>query len=141
MGDLADVDPVAIARAALLADQRLQDALGDGDRVGPYNRPPYPRLRLTDVSGDDRYLTHLIAPQLQIEALGDVDGSPGKPALRRILYIALQVLVAIPRTPSLPGEPVVTNVGSTGGGGWSPLPNDQPRYLATVQIHAHPAHT
>lgn len=145
MGALRDVDPVAIARAALMADQALSALLGGpgrvGDAVGPDNEPPYPRLRLTDPPGDDRGLTHLIAPLLQVEALGDLDGSPGKPALRALLYDALQVLVAIPTVPTLPGQPVITRVVSTGGGGWSPLPNGQPRYLATVRLYGHPAPT
>lgn len=136
--DLADVDPVAIARAPLLASERLEAALGGGGRVGPYNEPPYPCIRLTDPPGDDRDMRHLIAPLVQVEVYGDPDGSPGKPALRRILYIALQVLKTLPEQDYQRGEPVVTQVTSSGGGGWSPEPTGQPRYIATVRLHMHP---
>ena len=139
MGDLADADPVAIARAHLLADPVVTEVLGGEDRVGSHNEPPYPCVRLLDPPGDDRFLTHLIAPLLQVEVLGDPDGSPGKAALRRVLYTVLQSLVRLPEVPALPGEPVVTSVVSTGGGGWSPEPTGQPRYLATVRLYMHPA--
>ena len=91
-----------------------------------------------DPPGDDRTLVHLIAPVVQIEVYGDPDGSPGKPALRRILYTVLQSLARLPETPTVAGEPVVTAVVSTGGGGWSPEPTGQPRYLATVRMYMHP---
>ena len=138
MGDLADADPVAIARTHLLADPKVTEVLGGADRVGARNQPPYPCVRLTDPPGDDRTLVHLIAPVVQIEVYGDPDGSPGKPALRRILYTVLQSLARLPETPTVAGEPVVTAVVSTGGGGWSPEPTGQPRYLATVRMYMHP---
>lgn len=139
MPDIYDVDPVAIARAALLADEGMSAALGGDDRVGPYNEPPYPRLQLSDPPGNDRDTRHLIAPMVMIEALGDLDGTPGRPALRRILYRAITVLRDLPQVPVTDFEQtVVTGVGSTGGGGWAPLPNGQPRYITTLQIFAHP---
>lgn len=141
MGDLADVDPVATARTFLLASARVSEVLGGPDRVGAHNEPPYPCVVLTDVPGSDRDLTHLLAPLLQVEVFGDPDGSPGKPALRRILYTVLAELKALREQTFGPGEPVVTDVRSTGGGGWSPEPTGQPRYLATVQMFMHPATT
>lgn len=111
-----------------------------GDRVGPRNEPPYPCVVLTDPPGTDLSLRHLIAPTLQIEVLGDMDGSPGKPELREILYTILEELVALADSvQDDPTQPVVTAVTSTGGGGWVPMPTGQPRYLATVQMHLHPA--
>lgn len=142
MEHLTEVDPVAVARAWLTREgSRTSAALAGGGDVGPYNEPPYPCVRLTDPPGNDRTLTHLIAPMLQIEVLGDLDGTPGKPELRRILYTVLEELVELPEQPSAAGEPVVTAVTSTGGGGWSPEPTGQPRYIATVQIHMHPPRT
>lgn len=140
MADLADVDPVAFARAWLLESERLTDALGGGDRLRARNTPPYPMIRLTDPPGNDRTLRHLIAPVVQIEALGDPDGSPGKPALRRILYIALAELERLPERPVRAADKAVcTMVESTGGGGFVPLPpSDQPRYIATVRMYMHP---
>lgn len=138
MGELFEVDPIGLARPWLLQREAVTFALGGPDRVLPKNEPPYPCVVLTDPPGNDRDLTHLLAPLLQIEVLGDLDGTPGKPALRRILYIVLSELKLMAEQDFAPWDTVVTNVGSTGGGGWSPLPNGQPRYLATVQIHAHP---
>lgn len=146
MGDLSQVDPVGLSRAWLLQDADLGAALGATSpedfvrRLGPYNEPPYPRLVLTDPPGDDRYLDYLVAPVMQIEVLGDFDGTVTKATLRTILYRhVLPRLRAMSQQEFGPKDPVITNVGSTGGGGWSPLPGDQPRYLATVQIHGHPA--
>jgi hypothetical protein len=139
VGSLADVDPLAVTRSWLLSRQRVTEVVGE--RVGPYNEPPYPCVVLSDPPGNDRDLTHLIAPLVQIEVLGDPDGSPGKPVLRRVLYIVLEELALLRTKDFGPGEAVVTNVGSTGGGGWSPMPTGQPRYLATVALHMHPATT
>lgn len=140
MGDLADADPVAVARAWLVTRTALTDLLGSGsDGIGADNVPPYPCVRLLDPPGNDRTLRHLIAPLLQVEVLGDLDGHPGKPMLRNILYRVLQELVLLPEQPTGPGEPVVTHVQSTGGGGWAPEPTGQPRYIATVQMFMHPA--
>lgn len=141
MGHLTEADPVAVARAWLLGRQAVTEALGGADRIGPYNEPPYPCVRLTDPPGNDRTLTHLIAPLLQIEVLGDRDGTPGKTTLRRILYTVLEELADLPNHETGPGQPVVTAVTSTGGGGWAPEPTGQPRYLSTVQMHMHPPRT
>lgn len=142
-GRLSSVDPVAIVRRALVADEGMQAALGGADaihdRVGGENEPPYPRIVLTDPPGDDRDLQHLVAPVVQIEVLGDLDGSPGKPALRALLYDAIEVIAAIPHRLADPGQPIITAVRSSGGGGWSPLPNGQPRYLTTLRLYGHPA--
>jgi hypothetical protein len=139
VGHLTRADPVAAARAWLLTRQSVTDALGGPDRIGADNVPPYPCVVLTDPPGDDRFLRHLVAPILQVEVLGDMDGSPGKPVLREILFTVLEELVAL--SDSVQTDPtvgVVTAVTSSGGGGWVPLPTGQPRYLATVQIHMHP---
>ena len=140
MGHLTRADPVAAARAWLLTRTTVSTALGGTGRVGSHNEPPYPCVVLTDPPGNDLTLRHLIAPILQIEVLGDMDGSPGKPALREILYTVLEELVLLTDTPQTdPTQPVVTAVTSSGGGGWVPMPNGQPRYLATVTMHMHPS--
>lgn len=137
--DLTAADPAAIGIAHLLADPAVTVALGGPGRVGSRNSPPFPRLRVLDVpGGDDRALRWLISAPLQVEAYGDQDGLPGKAALRRILYVALQSLERLPRVPVGPYDPVVTAVQSRGGGGWSPEPSGQPRYVATVLLTLHP---
>ena len=145
MGDLADTDVLALARRFLVAHTGVTEALGGEGRVASLNEPPYPRIRLSDPPGLDRNLKHLIAPILQIEVLGDPGLTGQKPALRRILYKALQALEGLPEAQAtgqwerIAGEPVCTFVESTGGGGYVPEPTGQPRYLATVRLYVHPA--
>jgi hypothetical protein len=144
VADLVDTDVVALARRFLAAHTRLTEELGGEGRVASLNEPPYPRIRLSDPPGNDRTLTHLIAPLLQVEVLGDIGVTGQKPMLRRVLYVALQALRDLPEAQALgdwariEGEPVVTYVESTGGGGFVPEPTGQPRYLATVRLYVHP---
>jgi hypothetical protein len=135
--DLARADPLPRVLTCLGEDDMLTAALGGPGRVGMFNEAPYPRLRLLDNGGNDRDLQWLIETELQIEAYGDLDGSPGKAALRRILYLALGVLMTLPETPTPPGEPVISRVVSTRGGGWVPEPSGQPRYVAAVHVYTH----
>lgn len=139
--DLAAADGVAAALTWLQRHPRvLAHVDGDAGRVGPYNRPPYPRLRVLAETGDDRNLRWLRVAGVRLEAVGDSDGSPGDKALHDLLYNALAALTELPDEPVGPGEAVVTYVESGGGGGRSPLPNGQPRWLATVRLHIHPPH-
>lgn len=139
MGDLSDVHPVATARARLLTRERVTSLLGDPEQIGTHNEPPYPCVVLSDPPGNDRYARHLIAPVLQVEVIGDLDGTPGKPMLRKILYRVIEELVAFAESEQTdPTQPVVTGVVPSGGGGYVPLPNGQPRYLATVTMYMHP---
>ena len=144
MGDLADTDVVALSRRFLAAHPGVTEALGGEGRVASLNEPPYPRVRLTDPPGDDRDLTHLIAPLLQVEVLGDPGLTGQKPELRRAMYRVLQALRDLPEQQALgewtreAGEPVCTAVTSTGGGGYVPEPTGQPKYIATVRLYVHP---
>ena len=144
MPSLADTDVLAAANRFLNARDDVIEALGGGGRIGARNKPPYPRARLTDPPGNDRQMRHLIAPTIQIEVLGDPDTPGQKPMLRRACYTILQALAELPELqatgawPRIEGEPVITGVESTGGGGYVPLPPDQPRYLATLRFYAHP---
>jgi hypothetical protein len=133
--DLARADPMPRVLSWLSGHPVLADALGGTGRVGAFNEPPYPRLRITDPGGDDRDLRWLISTEVLIEAYGDLDGSPGKAALRRILYLALGALAELPEQP---GSPVITAVRSSRAGGWVPEPNGQPRYLGSVRVFSHP---
>lgn len=139
MPDLVDADPVAVARAYLTTHAEVLEALGGPDRISANNEPPYPHLGMLDTpGGSDRDLQWLIAPEISLTLWGDMDGSPGKAVLRRTLYVVLQALRDMPDVPTVPGQPVVTHVQSTGAGGWSPEPTGQPRYLARVQMFMHP---
>lgn len=140
--DLVDADPAAAVIAYLDAQLAVQEALGGTGRISARNEPPYPHLGVTDTpGGSDRNMRWLIAPEITLNLWGDLDGSPGKAALRRIFYTILQALRDMPDQPAAPGQPVVTFVQSTGAGGWSPEPTTQPRYLGRVQLFMHPPHT
>lgn len=141
MGHLYEADPIGVARTWLLTRSAVTSLLGDPEGIGPDNDPPYPCIVLTDPPGSDLGLRHLIAPLLQVEVIGDPDGTPGKPALRRLLYTVLEELAALPDQNYGPGQPVVTHVESSAGGGWSPLPTGQPRYLSTLRLYMHPQRT
>ncbi|MEW9530760.1 hypothetical protein [Microbispora sp. NPDC049125] len=137
--DLARAHPLARVLAWLSSHPAVTAALGGPGRVGLYNEPPYPRLRVVDTNaGTDRDLRWLIAPEIQIEAYGDLDGTPGKAALNFILYTALGALKELPEQAAAPGEPVITHVMSSRGGGPVPEPTGQQRYVAAVLVYAHP---
>lgn len=136
---LAGADPLPLVISWLTAHPLVSAELGGPGRVGPYNEPPYPRLRVLDVGGgSDRDLLWLIATGIQLEAYGDLSGAPGKAALRRVLYTALGALRELPDQPAEAGQPVVTAVRSATPGTWSPEPSGQPRYLASVTVYCHP---
>jgi hypothetical protein len=136
---LVDADPVAFVKGVLGADGDVTTILGGSGRVRGVDRPPYPCLRITNPpGGSDGSLLWLISPVIQIEALGDPDGTPGNAVLRRALYAATTALRRIPEQPYIPGTPVITNVSAVGAGGSSPLPGDRPRYIAQVRLTMHP---
>lgn len=137
--DIVRADPLPRVLAWLSGHAAVTAALGGTGRVGARNVPPYPRLIITDPpGGDDRQLLWLMSKAVQVEAVGDLDGTPGKAALNAILYTALGVLVDLPDQPTPSGGPVITAVRSSVAGGWSPLPSGQPRYIAQIQVFAHP---
>jgi hypothetical protein len=137
--DLAAADPLPRILAWLAAHPVLAGELGGPGRAGALNEPPYPRLRVNHQGGDDRDLRWLIAPEYQIEALDDLDGTTGRARLHRLTYLALGALAELPDQPVPPGGPVITSVTSIRGAGWLPLPTGQGRYLAVVRVHSHRA--
>lgn len=137
--DIVRADPLPRVIAWLGSHPAVTDVLGGAGRVSARNEPPFPRLRITDPpGGDDRGMLWLMAKAVQIEALGDLDGTPSKAVLNRALYTALGALVELPDQPTPPEGPVITAVRSSVAGGWSPLPTGQGRYVATVQVYSHP---
>jgi hypothetical protein len=138
-GTIADADPVPVVVSYLRGRADVTAAFGAG-RVGKENVPPYPRLRVSSPpSGSDRFLGRLVAPVVRLEALGDLDGTPGAEVLRRCLYVALGALAALPAHTPGPGEPIVTYVESNAAGGESPTVGGQPRWLAEVRVYlCHP---
>lgn len=139
MPDLVDADPVDVVIAYLNSHPEVVAVLGGDDRISKENEPPYLHLGITDTTGgSDRTLRWLIAPELTLKLWGDLDGTPGKAAMRRALYTILQALRDLPDQPTEPGQPVVTAVESRVGGGWTPEPTGQPQYSARVQVFLHP---
>lgn len=138
--DLARADPLPRLISWLSGHTALRTELGGAGRVGMYNEPPYPRLRVIDVGGgSDRFLTWLLAVPVQLEVYGDLSGKPGKAQLRRILYVTLGALMELPDQVVPPNTPIITTVRSQSAGAWSPEPSGQPRYVANVLVYVHPA--
>lgn len=135
--DLAKADPIPRIVAWLNSHSAVTAALGGTGRVSAVNEPPYPRLRITDVGGDDRDLAWLVATDVQIDAYGDLDGSPGREELRRVLYVALGALMELPEQPVILTDVVVSRVQSLRAGGFVPEPSGQPRYLSVVRVMSH----
>ncbi|MFD9947705.1 hypothetical protein ACFWYW_46435 [Nonomuraea sp. NPDC059023] len=140
MTGLPDADPLPPVIAHLTGHPAVTAALGGPGRVGDGNDPPYPRLRVTDPPGGRENLrTRVVGQRIQIEALGTLDGPAlGKKALRDILYTALQALLELPEAPAGTGQTVITEVESAAGGGYVPLADGRPRYVAVVTVTAHP---
>lgn len=139
MPDLVDADPAGFLIAYLANNSVVTEALGGPGRVGLKNKPPYPRLGIADTpGGSDLDFRWLSAPELTLKLWGDLDGSPGKAQLRRILFTIVQVIRDIPDQPSVPGQPVITAVRSNGAFGWLPEPTGQPKYEGRIQLFMHP---
>lgn len=140
MVDVVDVDPVAVARAYLNSREGLIQAFGGGDRFSSRNEPPYPHTALLDTpGGNDLTLDWLVGMELTIETYGDLDGTPGKAALRTLHTRVLQELRDLPKQPvDDPALPVITAVTFPGARGYVPLPTGQPRYLSRVVLWGHP---
>lgn len=137
--DLARADPLPRIITWLGSHAMVTAELGGAGRVGMYNEPPFPRLRVVDgPGGSDRQLTWLISKSIQIEAYGDLSGKPGKAQLHRALYVALGALMELPEQIAPPDAPVITAVRAQGAGAWSPEPSGQPRYYASVLVYVHP---
>jgi hypothetical protein len=141
---LAATDPVPLVMWWLQQHPGVTAALGAG-HISMWNEAPYPCLRLTDTTaGSDGDLIWLISPEIQLEAYGDLDGSPGKAALRQVLYTCAGALMELAQA-SWPYEgapdrsPVITWAQSSKSGGYVPLPSGQPRYIGAVRVYCHPA--
>jgi hypothetical protein len=131
--------PAVTARLALGAGEGL--AAGS---ISMWNEPPWPCLVVSDTTaGSDGDLQWQSSPEIQVEAYGDLDGFPGKAALRALTYTTLGALMELARQPwPYPGAPenapVVSWVQSSRAGGYVPLPSGQPRYVAAVRLFVRP---
>ncbi|HEY1668518.1 MAG TPA: hypothetical protein VGG54_22735 [Trebonia sp.] len=136
-------DVVPLVNWWLGQHQAVAAAITPG-HVSMWNEPPWPDLVVTDTTaGADGDLIWLTSPEIQLEAYGDLDGNPGKAALRKLVYTALGALMELCSAPypyegAPDGSPVVTWVQSSRAGGYVPLPSGQPRYVAAVRLFVHP---
>ncbi|MET8006183.1 hypothetical protein [Nonomuraea glycinis] len=141
--DLADADPLPVVIGWLGEHPAVVAAFGE-DRVDGLNEVPYPRLRVTDVPGGSdgpgSYETRLVGVRIQLEALGSVDGGPGKHELRRMLYTALGALGELPRADPAPPGAVVVSVRPAQAGGYLPEADRRPRYVAQATVWCHPSY-
>lgn len=146
---LALADPVPLVRwwlgqhAAVTAALAGADSLASG-HVSMWIEPPWPCLVVSDTTaGSDGDLIWQSSPEIQVEAYGDLDGYPGKAALRTLTYTVLGALMELAQQPwpyagGPAGAPVVSWVQSTRAGGYVPLPSGQPRYVAAVRLFVRP---
>ncbi|MEU4229486.1 hypothetical protein AB0F17_34760 [Nonomuraea sp. NPDC026600] len=138
MSHIADADPIPAAIAHLSADPALTHELGGSGRVGASHRPPYPRLRVRPgVGGTEDLRTHRVGVPLRLEALDSLERPVGEQRLKRIIHLALAALAGLPDVHADPGEPIVTEV-SSGGGGPVPEADGRLRWVGNAQIAAHP---
>lgn len=138
-------DPVPLVDWWLSNHAALTDAFGGTPHVGMWNEPPYPAIVVSETgAGSDGALLWQSAPEIQLEVFGDLDGNPGKAALRRLLYTALGALTELAMAPwpygdDCPaGAPVVSWVASSRAGGYVPLATGQPRFVAAVRLYVRP---
>ncbi|MFC4014605.1 hypothetical protein ACFOY2_45795 [Nonomuraea purpurea] len=139
MYSIADADPTPPAIDLLTGSARLAAELGGTGRVGAAHIPPYPRLRVRPTPGGSENLqTGEMRVLLKLEALDSVEAPVGEFQLRRILYVAVEELTALPARPHEDGQVVITEVESSAGGGPVPEADGRGRYVGTVAIHCHP---
>ena len=141
---LVEVDPAALAITYLAGHPDVQaalalwhPALGADGLIAGVNRPPYPRVTVSDPPSGGTNLTWLVTPSLQVDVLGDLDGTPGKAALRQLAMVVVGALWQWPQMAFWPDDPVVTDV-RVPLPGWLPLPTGQPRYVSVLALSIHP---
>lgn len=133
-----DVNPVADAITWLAAHPRIVAEFPAGAVTGEA-RDPWPHLRVTPTAGGFLHDgTHQHTDEVQIEVIDHPGGVLGMAGLRRLLLIAAAAVHDLDDRDSLPGDTVITEVRSTSGAVWSPLPGGQGRFLTTFSITAHP---
>lgn len=140
-GALHTADPVAALLSWLRAHPGVVAAFGDAARVSGRNEAPYPRLAVQPAAGgSDGDLRWQVSPELSLATYGDLDGTPGQAALRRLHYIALAAAAELPRSQFGPAEPVVTMVRPSSGARFAPEPlTGQPAWRSTLSVSIHPA--
>uniref|UniRef100_UPI003F49A5E7 hypothetical protein n=1 Tax=Nonomuraea sp. CA-251285 TaxID=3240002 RepID=UPI003F49A5E7 len=135
---LPGADPLGRVVGWLLAHPAVTAALGGPDRVSADNEGPYPHLQVTDVGGNYRAAQWLVATDIQVEALADLDGGTDRATLKRLMLLACAAVAELPEHPAPLGGPVISQVESQGARGWVPLASGQGRYLTILRVWSHP---
>lgn len=139
-GALHTADPVATLLSWLRSHPQVTAAFGDAARVSGRNESPYPRLAVSpSAGGSDGDLIWHITPEVTLATYGDLDGTPGQSALRRLHYIALAAAAELPRRQFAVTDPVVTMVRPSTAARFAPEPiTAQPAWRSTLSISIHP---
>ena len=140
MATLADVNPVAEVLSWLQTHSAVLAAVGSTAHITGLAEPPYPHIRIepSDGGANDDFIW-VIQPELLISTLGDVDGTPGQSALRRIHHIVLAAFVEMPRRPHTAGQTVVSRAVTTSGTHALRTPLGAVGWVSSVSLSCHPA--
>ena len=140
MATLADVNPVAEVLSWLQSHSAVLAAVGSSAHITGLAEPPYPHIRIEPGDGGDNGdFTWIINPELLISTLGDVDGTPGQSALRRIHHVVLAACVELPRRVHVPGQTVISRVTTTSGTHALRTPLGARGWVSSVALSCHPA--
>jgi hypothetical protein len=134
----ADADALAVVLAHLKAHPTVTGLFGTS--VSGMTEGPWPHLTVTDGPGGDlRDGRWAHDQEIILEAHGNPSGTPGKAALKNMLFRAVAAVRELPDLPVLdPTAPVVSRVRSTGVLVWNPMANGQGVYTTSVMVSIHP---
>lgn len=139
MPTLADVNPVAEVLAWLQSHTSVLAAVGGVSHISGRVEPPYPHIRVEPSPGGSyRDLRWAIEPEITVTTVGDVDGSPGQAALRRIHHIVLLATAEIPRRTHQPGQTVVSHVRAVSGTAPLATPLGSRGWTTALTVVCHP---
>ncbi len=130
-------DPIAEVVTYLQAHADVSTEFGG---VSTEIEAPYPHLRVTPAEGGS--LGRMIwqhTAGVQLEAVGDPSGLPGMAELRRKLMVAVEAMGQLTEQDVVdPASSVVISVEAGAAPAWSPLPEGNPRWLATFVVGVRP---
>lgn len=133
----ADADPLERAVAFLTTHAGV---LTEFNGVSSEVEAPYPHLRVVPSDGGtvgDMRWQH--SAGVQVEAIGDPSGWPGRAELRRKMMVAVKAMgELVDQEYSAPSDIVVTFVSGTSSVVWSPLEEGNPRWLVTFEVGVRP---
>lgn len=137
--EFEDVNPVAEVIGWLETHAALAAEGLTAEHVSGRVEAPWPHVRVTPSPGGFlQDMIHQHTEEVQVEVIDHPGGVLGQATVRRLLLLVAKAVAGLDDRDVSAGETVVTDVRSTSGAVWSPLPGEQPRYLTTFSITAHP---